>query len=394
MATDLSEKTVVEMQEVRGQLDRLGASQDTQIKYLVKEIGRVEGIAESAKDVATGVQDQVSSVRQQTTDMHNSLTAMQRHSEQLTKGLQDMMLGFREMKFDMPTKFDNWLKIRLGHEGGHPSTISGEDLQREWNAHHPPIPAPPPIPPLDAARIPGEHAAGPHSESDREGATRSSRPSSTELYTTYLNPQSSQDNLLSQDNGVVMDFASNKDTAMDTDGPGDSGDGRDSGGENPTEAREVVMGSTFPGEAEDGEIVDDGPPSISNDTGEPLPEPVDSIPSAAPSNASMGGPIATRASAHQEMAAIEPFSAASPISPDIVRSTSVEPPVGLLARNVPMSPSSSQTTIPSPSPLPPRQLLEVNAHREMRGPITRSRSRSRSRSPSGRDVTSSRKPSC
>ena len=143
VTTNLLEATAAGMQDVRGELQRLESNHDTQKKYFVAEIGRVEGIAESVKETATGVQDQLSSVRQQTLDMHNSLTAMQRHSEQLTKGLQDVMVGFREMNFDMPTKFDNWLKVRLGHEGGLPSTISGEDLRRQWNSNQP-FPPPPP----------------------------------------------------------------------------------------------------------------------------------------------------------------------------------------------------------------------------------------------------------
>lgn len=374
----LSDKTASGMQEVLGEVVRLAASQDTQRKYFVKEMLRVEGIAESAKEMAAGVQDQVSSVRQQTFDMHNSLTAMQRHSEQLTSGLRDIMVGFREMNFDMPTKFDNWLRVRLGNEGGLPSTISGEDLQKQSN-NHPPLPAPPPsIAPLESATIPDQQSVDPNTESDQDGAKHSSSQSSTELYNVYLHSQTSQDNLMSQENSLLVDFGVNKDTAMQVDVLGESGSNRDSGAESVTrEAGEVATGNSLPEDKEEGEILEERRPSVPTHMDELQPEPVGPIPSTIPSDATTGGPVVMDASADQEMAPMEPFSAASPISPNIVRSNSVEPPIGLLARNVDMSPPSSQPTMSSPSPLPRPQLLAVPLVGNT-GPMTRSRSRSRS----------------
>jgi len=383
VTTNLLEATAAGMQDVRGELQRLESNHDTQKKYFVAEIGRVEGIAESAKETATGVQDQLSSVRQQTHDMHNSLTAMQRHSEQLTKGLQDVMVGFREMNFDMPTKFDNWLKVRLGHEGGLPSTISGEDLRRQWNSNQPFPPPPPQIEPLPAptqpARIPHDNSADQTTESDADGAAHSSRPSSTELYRAYLNPQSSQDSLL-QDINLVVDFVSNEETAMDVDGPGDLGGGWDSGAKDASgEAGDVATGANLVEETEEAEILEERQPLVANTGGEQEREPVQNTPSIIPSNATVEGPLHDDATANRDVAPMEPFSAPSPISPNIVRSTSVEPPAGLLARDVQTPPPSSQPTIPSPTPQPARHLLAVpTANVGTTGPITRSRSRSRS----------------
>jgi hypothetical protein len=69
------------------------------------------------------------------------------------------------------------------------------------------------------------------------------------------------------------------------------------------------------------------------------------------------------------------------ISPTIIRSRSVEPPLGMLAPEFNISPASSQPTISSPSPNPNSTFLTVVANRtsEMPSrPMTRSRSRSRS----------------
>jgi len=84
-----------------------------------------------------------------------------------------------------------------------------------------------------------------------------------------------------------------------------------------------------------------------------------------------------------DVAPMEPFSVPSPISPNIIRSNSVDPPEGLLSSGYHhITPPSSQPTIPSPS-LGNQRLLAVpfNNPNATAGPVTRSRSRFRSPAP-------------
>jgi len=138
------------------------------------------------------------------------MTAMHKHSEELTNALEEMMQGFRNLCFDMPAQFEDWLKLRLGGTGSENSTISGEDFRWQWG-NHPQIPSFPQltlhnnslannqqqsvntrgavtvrtsIPPAPPSASPPCHMSSP------------THPSSTELYCMYLNHQSSQDDLL------------------------------------------------------------------------------------------------------------------------------------------------------------------------------------------------------
>jgi hypothetical protein len=189
----LADATAVTLQGFRGDIARIDSNQEVQRKYLLRELVRVEEVAQGAMEKSKGVQEQVDSVRQQTHAMAESMTAMHKHSEELTRGLQEMMSGFRDLRFDMPNKFDDWLKVRLGQVGG---TISGEQSRLRWNMD-PPIPLVPPIIYTDAPSVPTEPVPipstsgsnpqpdGPTNPSDHTSS--SSRPSSTELYRAYLN---------------------------------------------------------------------------------------------------------------------------------------------------------------------------------------------------------------
>ena len=422
-ANGLTEATAVSMQEMRGELMQLSAGQEAQKKYFVKELVRVEQIAESAVEKMTGLQEQVDSVRQQTRDMHDSLAAMHKHSEELTSGLKYVMQGFRDLHFDLPTKMDDWLQVRLGHEGGRPSTIPGEDLQRQGNTGRQFPSAPPPIAPLPVTRIPEQQTAEPTTESDTDGGKHSSRLSSTELFTTYMNPQSSQDNLLLElERGQVGERSSNaeepsssaagmewghghllegnadevvdEEIPMEVDQP--EGVEENAGVDDSTEAQHLdaegtgrqeteagdVLVRQVAGDLEEGEI-----PSVAiiEESTEPIlsfhhsaaadegtneDEPTVSCDPPIDEESNIAEDPARRHAASPDIAPMEPFAAPSPISPNIVRSNSVEPPAGLLAKDYRMSPPSSQLTIPSLTPQPARQLLAVPEPQT--GPMTRS----------------------
>ena len=209
------EATAVSMQEIRGDVSRLDSNQETQKKYLIKELVRVEEIAQSAMAKSQGVQEQVDSMREQTRMISESMTLMHRHSEELTRGLTDVLQKFNDLHFEMPNKFDDWLTVRLGQAGGGASTISGEDLQGHRNDQLQ-IPSAPPLMILKDSAAPTQNGNGKQCQTDppTEGmatlppvktasppphsSSSPSRPSSTEVYRTYLVPQSSQDDLLSE----------------------------------------------------------------------------------------------------------------------------------------------------------------------------------------------------
>ena len=118
------------MQEMRTDIGRIDSNQETQKKYFHQQLLRVEGLAQTAVDRTTGIQEQLDSVRQQTRDLHESLMSMNKHSQVLTKGLTEMIHGFKDLRFHMPTMFDDWLAVKLG---GNASTINSRDANHAWN---------------------------------------------------------------------------------------------------------------------------------------------------------------------------------------------------------------------------------------------------------------------
>ena len=382
------------MQEIRGEVSRVVSDQDVQKKYLLKEISRVEGIAQSALENSSGVQQQVDSMAQQTRDIHDSLTAMNRHSTELTSSLKSMMEGFKNLNFELPNKFDSWLKVRIGNEGPFPSTISGEAL-RMPPTH--PIPLTPPLilanvptPPAPATNVLGQS----RSEVDAEGETSStrpaspatSRPSSASLYQQYLNNHSSQEDLVA-DMGATSEDATKvgvegmesdtvwtglSERAVVTEQPMDV-DERQEGEEQKDEEVVSVANSIPPAEDVGRDIEEDqpgGPEQSVQDMEDVLAGPPPDGQSPDPDQLSPSASVPPPCT----LPSID-APPASPISPDIIRSHSVEPPLGLLAPAFHLSPASSLATIPSPTSNNHADYLTSQVHS---GPITRSRTRSRS----------------
>jgi hypothetical protein len=463
----LSNATSTTLQELRGEVSRIESNQEIQKKYLIKELVRVEEVAKSAMDHSEGVQKQVDSVRQQTKAMTDSMQAMHRHSDELTNGLKEMMNEFRELRFEMPGKFDDWLKVRLGQAEGRIPTISGEDLRRQSNAQ-PQIPSVPPlilpnlslVPPVQAAEPTptGTHSGPdgstippiPNSSPSRNTSSSPPRPSSTELYRTYLNNQSSQDELSELErkaevegsgNDVEMPSAAettnawdgiefldrgavsgqNEIISMDVDQVQSPQEKKDSQGEfsvgqTSGEGGVVLLEETEEGEIKEGMEIDvEGPPKMSteiennisvSDVAQPDPDPVSAdVPTSEPPIAGLQAipytasqPCAPTLTppvySNPDIAPMAPLSVPSPISPEIIRSNSVEPPAGLLTNTwYDTSPLSSQPTIPSPSPHPNQRLLAIPVPNPYEnGPVTRSRSRSPSFQPPQSSLSGQRTP--
>lgn len=245
----LVEATSVTMQEMRGDVSRLDSNQQTQKKFFEQQLHRVEGLAQSAIDNTTGLQNQVESVRQQTKDMHISLQSMNRRADLLTTGLAEMLQGFRDLKFEMPNHFDDWLKIRIGHEGGIPSTISGEDLRKPWTVN-PSFPSVTSLPPqlgssqnVAATATTTVPTISEAPDGDDHSSPPSTRPSSAELFKQYLNhPSSSQDNLI-----VVMNSSQ-----------GGEEHGGQSSDELPPPQESIAMRDDIQDRLEDGEVDEGG----------------------------------------------------------------------------------------------------------------------------------------
>jgi len=443
----LADATAARLEDLQGDVARLDSNHDLQKKFMQKELARVEEVAQDAKEKANGVQDQVDCVWQQTEAMTKNMTAMHKHSEELMNALGEMMQGFRNLRFDMPAQFEDWFKLKLGGAGSENSTISGEDFRQQWG-NHPQIPSFPQLTlpnnslannQQQSVNTRGAVAVGtsippaPPSPSPPCHTSSPTRPSSTELYRTYLNHQSSQDDLLVElgrngagrtegneallhpnteavawgggetSSGIAPGQGINGDP-LDMEGvqveheEGEAGEGGGGKAEVEMEGRaaerkreqeaeveveeeggagvegEGVLVGEWQGrdedkdakgveETEEGEIMEEenlvgvggGSPAIRQ-----LPPPSDD--------------------GLMDVTPMESLSIPSPISPDIIRSNSVEPPPGLLTTIFHISPASSEPTIPSPSPLPNQRMLVVPyINRDVHaGPVTRSRSRSRS----------------
>ncbi len=452
--------TRVTLQEVRGDIARLDSNQATQKKYILKQLVDVEELAKTALEKTAGVQEQVDSVRQQTRDMHQSLTSMHRHSELLTTGLQQAIERMRDLHFEMPTQFDDWLKIRLGSDGGYPSTVATDalEIQHQFNI---PIPAAPPIPPLPSTQSVPRPVDAASAPDDNSQSSSGSRTSSVDLYRQFMHgssqeepsdlegpttgqscggegtsrgdveigdqesaapPSSLQDaqeadhprdrleegegspdeeppsfmplpsSLMPLPPSSLPPPSSSMMTEVDPNDqevPGESGRQEDVGG-NATDAEMADEESLTDG----GDVeMDEGPADgVASQMATPLftslgaDSPMADAPVAGPEEipGELGNPTAT-----PEM---EPTTASTPppTSPPIIHATSVDPPAGLLAVDIRLSPPSSQPSLPTPSPLPNRRLLGIPGPTQSEpqdipvGPITRSRSQSRSasRSPS------------
>jgi len=136
--------TATSLEHIRRDVACLDSNQETQKKQMVKELIQVEGVAQDSLDRSKGLQDQVDSVRQQTQVMTKSMTLMHKHSEELILSLKEIVHGICDLTFNMLGHFDDWLKIHLGQAGTGTSTVSGEDLQRQWNINLR-IPSTPPL---------------------------------------------------------------------------------------------------------------------------------------------------------------------------------------------------------------------------------------------------------
>jgi len=131
----LVKATATSLQDIRGDVTRMDSNNEVQKKYFIKELVKVEEVARSGVEQSKGLQEQLDSMRQQTRVMTESLTSQHKHSEELTKAPTKMMQGMKELHFDMPGHFDDWLKMQLDQAEGGPSTISGEDLRRQTELH-------------------------------------------------------------------------------------------------------------------------------------------------------------------------------------------------------------------------------------------------------------------
>ena len=389
----LTQATAVSLQEVRGDILRVGSNQDTQRKHYERSLARVEEVAQSALERTTGLQDQIESVRQQTRDMHHTLGNINNQSCTVTEGLKDMMREFKDLRFELPNKFDNWLSLRLG---GMASTISGEDLhQSRWSS-------------LPTNNIPTGVGGGPSGSQNVAGEE-----------TEVANPKPSSQASLTQEsaNALYKQFVHGSSEEELVTEMGTAEQGR------PMEGVEASWGSEplAWGEGVRGVVGDlgdatasqreEGPIAVQNDTDPaasdnatafqregPIAAQNDMAPSASAraDDAVQPADVANEPTpSHQQSDSIPPTNIdqtwgelppSSPISPNIIYESTVEPPAGLLSHNFHLSPPSSQSSIPSPSPRPNQQLLRVPANApipNLMGPVTRSRSRSRSPTPMG-----------
>jgi hypothetical protein len=198
------------MEEIRTDVGRVDSNQETQAKFFKQQLERVEGVANAALDRTTGLQEQVNSVRQQTHDLHESLSGMNRHQEALTTGLTGTMERLQGFQFQIPTLFDDWLKVQTG---GYPLTINSRQVEHPWIAPHvPPAPALNLGPIQDS--IPSQAGAGPAGHETEQGTSSSSSgPSAGTLFRQYM--VSSQENLPLQSRTDGEDDPSSGDAGME-----------------------------------------------------------------------------------------------------------------------------------------------------------------------------------
>jgi hypothetical protein len=434
--------TAKAMQEVRQDITRLDSNAETQKKYFGQKLELVRTQAESAAEKAEAAQQQIDSVREQTQHMRDTLVAIHVHSEKLTTGLGNVMDRFERLHFDLPNVLDDWMRLRLGHESGRP-TVSGAELHTApWSSNGERIFVPPnpplhpstsqPCPPADDSKPSSSTPPPPplsetqsdtpskyykelmQSQTDalrdlesemerREHRSRSmgsrsgesaSQPSpvvrSAPLQSIQKSPEAEnkqdreKEAIGSQGNGgttdVEMEMEENIPGSMEA-GVNDGGveDSRDGLAEigvgesrlstQANDDMDIEMEET-PGRTE-GNRIDQGEnamPTMVEATSLDRPSPFnDPLPTAFQTT-------------------VIPPTPSTPVgqpssSPAVICPETVEAPPGLLAITPSVSPQSSQSTIPSPSPHPNNQLLQVRPPPTVHsGPVTRSRSRSRSTS--------------
>ena len=475
----LARATAVRMEEIKSDVGRVDSNQETKAKYFKQQLERVEGVANAALERTTGLQDQVNSVRQQTHDLHESLSVMNRHQEVLTTGLTGTIQGLQGFQFQIPTLFDDWLKVKTG---GYPLTINSQQIEHPWIAPYVP-PAPAHLGPIQDA-IPTQSGAGPAGHDMEQGTSSSSSgPSAGTLFRQFM--VSSQENLPLQNKSDGEDEPSTGDAGMeatvvdlvdaeaavaaeaedmqmeDTDGEGigeveaeaeadsDSANAAEDGEAMHTEVQtsegvagvEATVVDLVDAEAEDMQMEDKGADSTDGaeaeaeveaeadatsasqleggeamhtevqttegeagaeaeedeqaaeedgqaadrpraehgapDNGEDMADTLVQHEDTTSAEAETGGEDRRTPSPFHVMDNAEAASAPSPISPYIIQSEEVNPPPGLLATGIHISPASSQ---PMSSPTPHRnaRLLRVEPHPSNRpsGPTTRSRSQS------------------
>ena len=210
----MEQVTGVRFRELQQDVERLDSNNETQKKFMAQELVRIEEHTHSAVD---RTQSQIDSLRQQTTDMHTSLSSIHHHSETLTNGLKTMMESFRDLRFDLPNAFDDWIKVREGRGTG---TVSGAELQ-PWNSRrHTPLPSLPNLPPLVVSPPPPSPNAAFQSDApdsntaSTETAPRSSAPNSA---TTPDSPNEPYQGFmhLQEQSDAMLDLQTNLDTGDD-----------------------------------------------------------------------------------------------------------------------------------------------------------------------------------
>jgi len=122
----MNQATAIRFGEVQQDLNRLESNGNTQRKYFGQEMAQIELQTQLAMDRA---QVQIDNLRQQTSDIHSLVSSIHTHSAALTDGLRAMMQSFRDLRFDMPNAFDNWMRMRA--EGGRNGTVSAMELHHQ-----------------------------------------------------------------------------------------------------------------------------------------------------------------------------------------------------------------------------------------------------------------------
>jgi hypothetical protein len=391
------------MQQLRGDVDRVDSNVETHKKHVDQKFTKVDNEIDDVKGELKGSK--------------NSWASMQKHTEVLTKGLVDMMQRMNDLRFDMPNQFDTWLKVRLGNEGGLPSTVASRDLDIQWPGMSQfPSTAPldpPPLPPSAPQNFtPVLPPSDPVSDAER---TQSSHPSSTDLYRQYMRGSSvlveGREEGIS--GGVIEEAVPPSDSnALDRrnqdDVQGPAMETQEAGQVKCAEASEAIAVTVSPphlGEGESSGITDTtSTPMLPTSPSIPvIPSPtVDNAPKEGDVKApDDGGTLSVPSLPSPSRASVPVTDAvaatsASATSANINRSPSVDPSTSTLDANfLHVSPPSSQPPVSSPTPQPDTGLLQVPADLDPQtplpvsqtGPVTRSRSRSLSESLAGSTST-------
>lgn len=205
----MEDATALRIQEINRELERLDSNAETQKKYFIQVISRVEDKADTALERTTGLQDQINNVCKQTQSIHE-------HSSALTKGIGSLIEGFDQMRFNLPDIFDNMLKMRLGST----ELVTGEQLHRPapFFSSIPPLP---PMPPLSSTNNNGNGMTGggrPDSPEDRPPTSQSSsiQVSPSKFFSQYIrDPNDGLADLQNQLDNGDMDMHGNEGQAVE-----------------------------------------------------------------------------------------------------------------------------------------------------------------------------------